>query len=372
MVTTEPREGADGAAPEQRAAEWLARLQAEDCSDADWRRFCEWRDADSRNEAAFTRYAGEWSALGELAGDPAIMQMRLEALAAEPERSRPAWLVPLAASIALMVAVGLAALSYWTGRDAGREGAHVAAADAPAAGPAEAGAGQGRFAQRYRSAVGERSRIDLPDGSTLELNTDTLVEVDFGPQRRALRLVRGEALFEVERDPGRPFVVTADDERVIALGTVFSVRTRAGEVVVSLIEGAVQVDRLDAPPGAPGPAARSARLAAGQQLVSRDDAPAFQVSALDEAKALGWRSGRLVFDDDRLGDVVADLNRYTARKITLGDAELADMRVSGAFRTGSAETFARALSVALPITSSVDEEEGAIVLRAQPESSAKR
>ena len=201
MVTTEPREGADGAAPEQRAAEWLARLQAEDCSDADWRRFCEWRDADSRNEAAFTRYAGEWSALGELAGDPAIMQMRLEALAAEPERSRPAWLVPLAASIALMVAVGLAALSYWTGRDAGREGAQVAAADASPRAPRlslrPAVGHHHRCIQRDRPRPRNRSReARLQRGAR-------------GAPRRCARRPRGGARSARRADPGRATVPRA-------------------------------------------------------------------------------------------------------------------------------------------------------------------
>src|SRR5690606_36591729 len=194
-----------------------------------------------------------------------------------------------------------------------------------------------RFAHRYHSAVGQRSRIDLPDGSSLELNTDTVIDVKFTLERREFRLVRGEALFDVAHDVSRPFIVNSEDERVIALGTVFSVLKVGSEFIVSLFEGEVQVERLaHFRPGAKP--LRSTRLDAGQQLIA-DTMHGFQISPVDTEAALGWRNGRLVFDGDPLREVVAELNRYSVRKLVLGDPELGSLRVSGTFRTGSAEAF---------------------------------
>ena len=371
MTRTDPTAAAGSAAAEERAAEWLARLQAEDCSSEDWRRFCDWRDADSGNEAVFARYAQEWSALSELGEDSEIVKMRLVALALERDTASRPWLMSAAAGIVLFLAVGLAALSFWPEWNAEPGEPQIAVADQTGVDIAygqsvQRELGPDRFVQSYRSAIGQRSKIDLPDGSTIELNTDTVVEVAYTPQRREFRLLRGEALFDVERDPSRPFVVNADDDRVIALGTVFSVLKRSGEVVVSLIEGEIQVDRMADADRNAGRPVRSARLEAGQQLVSTNEREGFQVSALDRDRALGWRTGRLVFDGDRLGDVVEDLNRYTVRKLSIGDPALADMRVSGTFRTGSAEVFAKALVVVLPVTTSVDPANGSIVLQAAP------
>lgn len=371
MPSSDPLAKTAGPTPEDRAAEWVARLRAEDCSSDDWEHFCEWRSAESDNDVTFARYMDRWADLGELAEEPEIVRMRLEAMGIESQHDRrPAWLMPFAASMALTIATGLLVVTNWNGgteeqatRLAGVE--QVGSPVAPRQGrdsAVEAELAQERFTHAYRSAVGQRSKIDLPDGSTVELNTDTVIEVEFTPQRREFRLVRGEALFDVEPDASRPFIVNSDGERVIALGTVFSVRKIAGELVVSLFEGEVQVERLaDLSVGAK--AVRSARLDAGQQLVT-GTTQEFQVSPLDGEAALGWRTGRLVFDGDRLKDVVTELNRYSVRKLALGDPELGKLKVSGTFRTGSAEAFASALSVALPVSVESERESGKIVLYA--------
>lgn len=371
MSRTDPCANLVGRPPEDLAAEWIARLRSDDCSGEDWDAFCAWRGENSANEATFARYMDRWTALDDLGEEPEIVKLRLEAMALEPETPRrPVWLMPLAASVVLTLATGLVALTTWGGSAIEQQQGERIAAAPPAASIAETGNpseqarqdafAEERFVHSYGSAVGQRSKVDLPDGSTIELNTDTLIEVNFTAQRREFRLVRGEALFHVEPDASRPFIVNSDDDRVIALGTVFSVRKIGEEIVVSLFEGKVQVDRLaDLRPGARS--VQSTRLDAGQQLrtAARDD---FRILPLDGEKVLGWRSGRLVFDDDRLGDVVTELNRYSVRKLALGDSELGQLRVSGTFRTGSADAFAAALAVALPVSIKSERESGKIVL----------
>ena len=371
MSRADPHANAAGHAPEDEAVKWIARIRSDNCSGQDWDAFCAWRGENPENDATFTRYMEKWAALDDLGEESEIVRLRLEAMAIEPESSRrPFWLMPLAASVVLMLGTGLVTLTLWGSGAIEREQGRQIAATAPAgesianSEPSERAMqdalAEERFVQSYRSAVGQRSKVDLPDGSTIELNTDTMIEVNFTPQRREFRLVRGEALFDVEPDASRPFIVNSHDDRVIALGTVFSVRKVGEDIVVSLFEGEVQVDRLaDLRPGARP--AQSIRLDAGQQL-STAALGDFNIRPLDGEKELDWRSGRLVFDDDRLVDVVTELNRYSVRKLALGDPELGQLRVSGTFRTGSADAFAAALAIALPVSVTSEREGGKIVL----------
>ena len=340
----------DTASVSERAAGWIARLQSEICSSEDWTRFRDWRKASQENDATYLSMMESLEQVDEFAEDPEIMQMRIEAMALGKEESRrPAWLLPLAACLVMMVAGAVLTLLVPAAFGPSTEDAppRVASAASQEGTASWTSSGDLRFKQVYSSAVGQRSSTDLPDGSTIELNTDTLVEVDFSAGQRSLRLVRGEAVFEVAHDDSRPFVVHAGSERITALGTIFSVRRTGEEMVVALIEGSVEVEKsasgmVDQP--VPG-----IRLTPGQQARSANAASQFQVSRVNVDRALSWRTGRLMFDNERLADAIEEVNRYSTRKLVLADPALAELRVSGAFTTGSAEKFAAAISVALPV-----------------------
>src|SRR5690606_28626324 len=92
-----------------------------------------------------------------------------------------------------------------------------------------------------RTGVGEQRTVTLEDGSRVSLNTATRLSLHFDRGVRRVRLQSGEALFEVARDPGRPFVVESGDRQVRALGTAFIVRRDAGRIAVTLMEGSVEV-----------------------------------------------------------------------------------------------------------------------------------
>jgi len=187
------------------------------------------------------------------------------------------------------------------------------------------------------------ARFELPDGSFIELNTASQVEVDYSAGERNLRLLRGEAVFTVAKDADRPFVVTAGKSRVVALGTVFSVRKSDVDARVVLFEGSVRVDKEN---GAGG--AKSARLAPGDEVTIKPNRP-FSITKAQLSPAASWRDGRLVFEQTPLRDVLAEFNRYSVQQHVLGDPGLGDFLVSGTFRIKSSEHFAATLEAGFPV-----------------------
>ncbi|WP_336512654.1 FecR family protein [Stutzerimonas stutzeri] len=172
----------------------------------------------------------------------------------------------------------------------------------------------------YRTAVGERRLVELSDGSRAWLNSDTALSVDMSGRQRALRLHRGEALFEVAHDPQRPFVVRAAEREVRALGTRFDVNLLGRHMHVEVSEGIVQVDGADAPP---------LRLIAGQQVSLGEEMPVATVQPLDPDDASAWRRGKLIFNQRPLGDVLAQIERYLPGRILITDDALRQHRISG-------------------------------------------
>ena len=219
-------------------------------------------------------------------------------------------------------------------------------------------------ANTIETVVGERSTVTLPDDSIVTLNTNSLIELRFNENSdvRQLELLRGQAHFEVNKDP-RPFEVLAGDHRIVALGTAFDVRldTELG-VQVTLVEGEVTVDEVvekvanidtvnstipetSTTTGTP----TRTDLKAGEQLIVRHHEPPTVVKA-DLEQVVGWREGRLVFRDDPLRDAVKEINRYSTKQLFISDDErLETLRVSGVFRTGSTAAFVTALETFYPL-----------------------
>jgi transmembrane sensor len=206
----------------------------------------------------------------------------------------------------------------------------------------------------YSTAIGERSTIALEDGSTLVLNTATRLRVDFTRSARNVTLLSGQALFEVASDARRPFTVQAGDRRITALGTAFDVRVEAGVVRVTLLEGRVAVEE-------PGRPANREELTPGQQLLAASRGAA-TVRHADVERVTSWRDGRLVFENEPLAGVVAEVNRYSNRKVVLSDPALGELRISGTFRIGSPVNFISALRDYFPIEASEAGAHGDLVL----------
>jgi transmembrane sensor len=177
----------------------------------------------------------------------------------------------------------------------------------------------------------------MSDGSMAAINTDTVLDVTMRPRLRQVKLDRGEAWFQVAKDPQRPFVVESGPVRVRAVGTAFSVRRRDGGCEVLVTEGVVEAWSNDV-----GAAPR--RVKAGERIfVSDEVGPATPaVAPIDITRNLAWREGQIVLDGEAFAAAAAEFNRYNDRKIVIADGAMADEKLVGWFRTNEPESFARA------------------------------
>ncbi|UYY59181.1 FecR family protein [Sphingomonas sp. S2-65] len=289
------------------AAAWIARLQADDRSSSTDAGLQEWLRADPANADAFERATELWAMLPGVA---------LCADAATPVRQSAApqgWATrrqfqALAASALLLIGVG----AGWWLFDGGDD---------------------------YGTRRGEQKVATLEDGSRIALNTDTEVEVRYARDERRVTLERGEAMFDVAPNHARPFLVTAGDKQIRALGTSFIVRRTGSGVVVTLLEGKVSVTDRRAVNKSVNPTI----LAPGERLTANADAPStIDQPAIDAVTA--WRRGQAVFSDTPLSAAVAELNRYGGPHIAVEDPHLASLRVSGVFATSDTTEFAAAIA----------------------------
>lgn len=209
------------------------------------------------------------------------------------------------------------------------------------------------------TTTGEQRMLTLEDGSRIFLNTDTRLFVDQDASQRRVRLESGEALFDVAKDPHRPFIVTAGARQVTALGTSFVVRRDERRLAVTLMEGKVTVAPIDSAASAPATV-----LAPGQRLTfTRSSPPVLDQPTMDSVTA--WRRGEVILDKTRLQDAIDEMNRYSAVKLVIDDARVADIRVSGIFRAGDSERFAQAVAATYQLN--IDHAARRIVLSDAPD-----
>lgn len=181
------------------------------------------------------------------------------------------------------------------------------------------------FAQTASTSIGEQRSQPLPDGSVVNLNVVSRIDYRMSADRRRVRLRDGQALFVVRKDAGRPFVVQAGDYEIRAVGTAFDVRLRDGSTQVSVQEGVVLVTALN------GPMAGRvvARLKAGQKLdLAAGQAAPSAPEPVAVQRVAEWRLRTVSYEDASVSEVVADLNRFFIRPITIDDPELARRRVT--------------------------------------------
>lgn len=346
----------------ETAAFWHDRMQREKATDEARRELGVWLAASPAHAEAYATVERTWSALREHAEAPPILALRHEtALRLSRRASSSVSAVRAVAAVFVLTAIGVGVLAWLT------PGALPQAITVWVRNwlPGES---------HYATTTGERLTATLRDGSQVTLDTESELEIAFTKAERLVHLKRGQAFFEVAKDKTRPFVVQVNDRRLVAVGTAFDVRLDGGQIRVTMVEGTVRVERADggrdsiaehAAPGAPGPVAAGASggttfepstpapkntevISAGEQLwvdqESRD-----HVGTADPERATSWRRGQLIFDAVRLGDAVAEINRYSETKIRLADAALADVRISGSFATGRTSGFVEAVTSYFPI-----------------------
>ena len=318
---------------DDEAATWAARLDAGKLNAEDAAVFQAWIGSDSRCFGALAR------AQAVLIGSGAPVTLA-DAIAARERLLQPnrRWLLGGAAAGGL-AAAGLAITLT------SRSGAQLL---------------------HFRSEIGELRHIPLADGSRLTLNTDTALDVDYTENRRTIRLLSGEAFFEVAKDPARPFIVEGPKAQVRTVGTTYSVRLSGPEEMTVLVAtGRVAIEAagqaMDAfttlrrlwrsnPPDGDAVLVDAGQEARIRQGGSGDNSAQVTITALPKdgaARALLWRDGKLYFEGQTLANAVAEFARYSYRHINVRDGALANARISGLFAADDPEGFARAVALSL-------------------------
>ncbi|MBY8824913.1 FecR family protein [Sphingomonas colocasiae] len=335
--------------PHVIAAKWALRHEDGPLRAEEQHAFEQWIAADATHALAWEDVNWALDAPARHAASPELLDIRSAALTAravEPRRS-PRYLAVLA-SVAAATIIALLASPL--------------VPDNPTPG-GQMGASPEQNGAVYRTAIGERSSITLPDGSVVTLDTDSELHVDFNGHRRGLNLVRGQALFEVAKAT-RPFVVNARGRMITALGTRFNVRIDGPKVRVALLHGLVRVDAAMQPTGK-GKSARMPEtvMRAGEIMEASDTRQSVAVAPNVE-QAASWKTGQLVFNDTPLASAVAEINRYTVQPIAIADVAVENYRISGVFRSADPRQFAVSMTEILPVRVHF-REDGTAVLRAR-------
>ncbi|MFZ0266747.1 FecR family protein [Caulobacter sp.] len=327
------------------AIDWLVRLQGGVVTERDWLDFDAWLtaspaharaydavlafdrrlDFDARFDAHFDAHGAQTAPVDALAASSAGRVVRLRP-------ARRVWIWSAGAAIAAAFVAGAVLLP-----SSGLIGAHETT---------------------YATGVGERRTIVLEDGSRIEMNAASRLTVRFERHARRVRLDDAQAFFDVAKDSSRPFLVSAGDTQVRVVGTQFDVRRRDGQVAVKVQRGLVEVS-----PDLPRDAAPF-RLRPGQGLSYREGRAAdasLQAVAVEEVA--GWRQGRLIYRDQPLSQIAGDMNRLFPRPVRLGDAQTANMRLSGVLIVDEQDAMVDRLSHLLPVRTTTTKD--AIVIRAR-------
>jgi transmembrane sensor len=201
--------------------------------------------------------------------------------------------------------------------------------------------------ERYETDIGEQRSVLLDDGSLVTLNTASQIEVKYSDHQRFVRLVRGEALFNVAHERQRPFDVDTGNAVVRAVGTQFNVDRRTDRTTVSVVEGKVQVipepaEQNQRPAAGGTPAKEQSEtefLAAAQRLVVTDSGVGEPEPIANLAPVTAWTQRQLVFENQSLGEVAEEFNRYNRQHILIQSAQLRTQQVTGVFQANDAASF---------------------------------
>ena len=280
------------------AAAWIVRLHGPHrCAELE-AAFRDWLQAHSENGKQFERVTEVWDA-GSSVPVPGVP--RMTRWKEEPRRRQ--W--SLAAALLLLLC-GLAGWITW----------------------------RAWVDPSYTTGIGEQRVVRLDDGTRLSLNSGTRVVITYSDSERRVELVRGEAFFEVAHNAARPFIVTAGDQQVVAIGTTFVVRYEAARTAITLLEGSVKVSPATDMGLTLAPGERVTFAAGGSR---RLDEPKIEA-------VTAWRRGEVMLDSTQLEEAVAELNRYDKNTLIIDDPQIATLSISGIYHAGDSRGFAHTIA----------------------------
>ncbi len=302
----------------ETAADWAALAESGSLTEDRRLELERWLQEPANGEA-FDAARDAWHLLDVLEGSPELAELRANAPVVAPEAApvRRAWPWLAAAAAVILAVVGTL---FWS-----RLGPKV-----------------------YETQIGELVVVELEDGTVVHLDTDTRLTTRFSRDRRNVTMERGRALFDVARDPSRPFTVTSADVTVTAVGTQFDVYRRSATVDVVGVEGRVKVATAAVDAARPAEA-RALDVTRGQLARVASVSGAIEVESVDLQSVLVWTTGQIDLDMTPLAEAVAAFNRYSRQQMRLLDPALESIRVSGRFHFAEGEAFRASLARSAPI-----------------------
>lgn len=294
----------------EAASQWWARLQEPDVSAEDLSAWLEWIEADADNREAYERIQELTQRLRATGEQRASTQRRAS---------------PMKWAAAAMVVLAVAAVSVSQLRP-----------EPP------------RATMAFSTPVAGSGQAPLPDGSKVSLGGATSIEAVYSAASRDIRLKEGEAFFEVHHERGpRAFVVKSGSISIRAVGTAFNVRKTGERVTVTVTEGKVKIGRADG-----SASILDGMVEAGQQATY--DPASNRLSVVtrgqEAERALAWREQKLVFSDDPLDAVIANVNRYSPRHIEVRNLDLHEHSYTGTFQPDRLDEWLIAIERSFPVT----------------------
>lgn len=295
----------------EAAAQWIVRQEDGPWTETDAVEFDAWLAQNDGNRAAYWRLKHSWREADRIR---ALARVDVHESRYLPPQSRRWVRVALAASLIISVTVGLNFIIQ------SPRSAHAVT--------------------RYTTSIGEQRTLELPDGTSIELNTDSQIRAIIASDRREIWLDKGEVYFSIRHSDTLPFVVHVGDRRVTDLGTKFSIRYTGNRTTVAVVEGLVKVEEIE------GEAKlRPTIIGAGDVAIAQEGATLVTHRAQSDLQSLtAWRGGMLDFNQERLADVAAEFNRYNRTPTLIVDRQVADLRIGGLFPISKPAEFGRLLS----------------------------
>ena len=321
---------------DSEAADWLVMLDAGKLSANERRALRKWLSEDPENAASLQELATIWSEMDIVLNDlPGTRQFKSRGFLSSFLARR--WVN----SAAVAVFLGCVGLSVWIYFTVDRQSISEIA--------------------YHATEVGTQHVERFSDGSTAHLNTDSIIETEYSDSSRIVRLLRGEAMFDVVHDPARPFIVYAGNQQLKVVGTKFVIRLTSENIVVTVTDGQVQLTKRQKTGSGASLDNMTKReqeiifvsegeeVEIGNQVVTPEIK---EVSDEEMERRFSWLNGQLVFRNEKLQQVIEEISRYVPAQIIIDDPELKEMRISGRFVIGDTDALMEAIEVSFNVHTS--------------------
>ncbi len=312
---------------EREAAHWFVRFDSGALSSEDHAAFVEWYHESQQHQDALERMSQFWGGLAVLqelkdhaANVDVVAAVRKDRNFLRTQTLKRVLVGALAASFIISIGFGA---TYLTGQE------------------------NPNYTSAFSTDIGEQKTVDLPDGSQILLNTNSVIEVAYSKDERVIELKQGEAFFDVASNPKKPFSVKTVNGVVTAVGTAFSVKVQERDIDVLVTEGRVALAASglgEVPVDGVEEAPATIEVSAGQSVIFAQKANRIDVvEPLALEKKVDWHDGILAFKGETLENVIADIGQYTDMQIEISDVDLRQQKVVAYYRIGDLDEMFEAL-----------------------------